>query len=670
MLILLLFVAQDPMRSPEPELYRAQMAAAESALRLGELTVARGWLDETAPAWRGFEWRLHDARLDESATVFKDGAGDVTALDVSPDGALQAWGHGDGAVELRGAADGALIARLGQHAAAVSFVRFDPAGRRVVSASHDRTVKIWDCETRALAVDFRGHGFPVGGAAFSPDGTLVGSCSYERPDGGVIGTLHLWNAADGSLVRTMNGGRKPLVGVEFSPDGRSIAAGSWAFCAFVWEVASGEPRAFPIPDEGIYNAVDSVSWCADGSLLAASSRDRTARVWRSADGELVATLRGHAGEVQRVAFAPDGAQIATASSDGTVKLWSSSGSLLATLQGHGAAVADLRFAKDGRSLVTSSLDGSVRTWDADASRYGGARLQASGAAYAARWSPDGQRIATASYDGRIALWDGESLAPLTSWQAHPPGTSCHALGWTADGQSLVSGSWERFVRVWDAGTGSERAAFEQDAGTADLAVSPDGRYAAACSGKTVCVYDLERLERTHVFGGHTAGVLAVQFSPDSRLCVSSGRDGRALIWKADTGALLQELAGPAPDVADAAFTPDGLQVVVAGSAGIVQLHDARTGERLRVLVQLRHGVNHLDVLPDGSRVALTSDALVLVDLAHGRDVAHLRPHAEHPYGLDFDAGGTRLLSCSSDGSVAVLDTRRLRDRPKPAPAAR
>jgi WD40 repeat protein len=476
----------------------------------------------------------------------------------------------------------------------------------------------------------------------------------------------LWNAADGALVRTLHGGRKPLVGLQFSPDGQRIAAGSWDFCAFIWEVSGGEPRTFPIPDEGVYNAVDSVAWSQDGALLAAASRDRTARLWQVESGELIATLRGHADEVRRVAFAPHAPLLATAAADGTVKMWSSvDGALRATLQGHAAAVADLRFAPHGRLLYSAGKDDTVRAWEANPSVYGGARAQSGSAPYVARWSPDERRIAVASYDGRISLFDGESLDPLTSWQAHPQ--SCHALGWTADGKALVSGSWESVLRIWDAEQGTELAAFEQGEGTTDLAVSPDGRFAASCAGAKVCVYDLEQRLLLHVFTGHRASALAVNFSPDSLRCISTGRDGRALVWDTASGAMIHDILVPDPDVADAAFTPDGRHLVIAGrTSGIVLLHDAASGARLRELAHLRHGIQHLDVSPDGARAVLASDSLVLVDLTNGRDVGHLRPHLDNPYNVDFDARGGRLLSCSTDGSIVVLDTRPLRERLRPS----
>lgn len=673
--LLALAVVASSMQAPPDsqvrrDLYRAQIAAAEGAMRAGELSVARAWLDETEPELRGFEWRVHDAALDESLVAVDSAGSTIATLAASPDGTTIACGCADGSIALRSAVDGSLraVLRAGDdgrpaHDRAVSCIAFDRSGRRLVSGSHDRTARVWDLDARSLVTTFTGHAFPVGGAAFSPDGRLVASCSYERRPNGVVGTVLLWDPVTGAASGALEGGAKPLVGLAFSPDGSRLAAASWDFCVFVWPTEGGAPVVCAMPDDGIYNAVDAVAWSPDGALVAGASKDRTARVWDAAGGTLVATLRGHADGVASVDFAPDGRTIATASADGSARIWSTGDwTALATLRGHGDAVSDLAYAPNGRRLCTSSSDGTMRLWDADPSRYGGARARASAAPYVVRFSPDDRLLATASYDGRISIFDAERLDPRRSWQAHPEGMSCHALAWTPDGAMLASGSWEPIVRLWDAATGAPLAALEQPEGTTALAISPDGRMIASCSGGRVHLWDIASRTRRLEFTGHGAAVLNVHFSPDSALCVSCGRDGRALVWSTETGDVRHEIAGPAASVADAQFTADGAALVLAGRDGTIVLHDARDGTRIHELARLRHGTDHIAIAPDGARVAVATAGVVLVDPRHGRDMGTLRPHADRAYDVAFDSTGTRLASCSTDGTIAISDTRPLRHR--------
>ncbi len=646
------------------ELYRAQMAAAEASIRLDEFAEARIWLDRTEPTQRGFEWRVRDASLDQSLLSVALGSNHAVALAASPTQDVVATGLSDGRIELRDSRTGALVGELGRHTESLSYLRFDAAGERVVSASFDRTVKVWDVAERKLLVDFTLHANPVGGAAFSPDGELVASCSYERnPTRGVWGIVHIWSARTGELVRTLEGGRKPLVGLAFSPDGRRIAAGSWDFCVFVWNVTGGEPVTCSMPDEGIYNAVDDVLWLPGGTAVVGASKDKTARVWNADTGELQASLRGHTDAVAKLALSPDGMRLATASADGALRLWSTSDwSMLATLRGHGDDVLSCAFARDRKTLLSSSNDGTLRVWTADASAFGPAQCINSHAVYVARFSPDDTRIATASYDGRIKVRDSATLELRASWIAHPEAKSCHALAWTPDGKRLISGSWEPALRAWDAASGAQLGELTLVGGTYYLAVSPDGRYAAACVGKNLVVWGLDDFAKQREMSGHGSTVLAVNYSPDSARCVSTARDGRAIVWEVATGAQLFEIKCANADVAEAMFTPSGRELVVAGRSGAITLHDAASGALVRELASLRHGVEHIDISPDGSRLAVASNVLALIDLANGGVVSELRPHREHPYNVDFDSSGARIASCSTDKTVVILDSRTLRER--------
>ena len=71
-------------------------------------------------------------------------------------------------------------------------------GGTVVSASDDRTLKIWSASTGALQQTLEGHGAPVTGCAISADGGTVVSASDDR-------TLKIWSASTGALQQTLEG---------------------------------------------------------------------------------------------------------------------------------------------------------------------------------------------------------------------------------------------------------------------------------------------------------------------------------------------------------------------------------------------------------------------------------------------------------------------------------
>ena len=65
----------------------------------------------------------------------------------------------------------------------------------------------------------------------------------------------------------------------------------------------------------------SAAVSADGVHVVTASEDKTARMWRLADGELVRELKGHTNSVMSAAVSADGLHVVTASEDGTARVW-------------------------------------------------------------------------------------------------------------------------------------------------------------------------------------------------------------------------------------------------------------------------------------------------------------------------------------------------------------
>jgi WD40 repeat protein len=77
----------------------------------------------------------------------------------------------------------------------VSGCAFSPDGKLIVSASYDGALKVWDSETGQLLRPLKGHEWSVSGCAFSPDGKLIVSASDDR-------TLKVWDAETGQTLAT------------------------------------------------------------------------------------------------------------------------------------------------------------------------------------------------------------------------------------------------------------------------------------------------------------------------------------------------------------------------------------------------------------------------------------------------------------------------------------
>lgn len=83
---------------------------------------------------------------------------------------------------------------------------------RIVSASFDTTLKIWDVAQGAEVLTLKGHRRRVADCAWSVDARKVVSASWDA-------TLILWNAETGKIIYTLRGHRGPVSSCRFSADG-------------------------------------------------------------------------------------------------------------------------------------------------------------------------------------------------------------------------------------------------------------------------------------------------------------------------------------------------------------------------------------------------------------------------------------------------------------------
>ena len=542
----------------------------------------------------------------------------------------------------------ALVRDLVGHSAGVTACAVTADGRHVVSASGDRTLKVWDLESGRALATLEDHTDGVKACAVTADGRRVISASADW-------TLKVWDLQSGRALATLEGHAGIVRACAVTADGRCVVSASDDRTLKVWDLESGRTLATL---EGHTDRVMACAVTMDGRCMVSASSDGTLKVWDLERRRALATLKGHADTVRACAVTPEGRRVVSASEDRTLKVWDlESGRTLATLAGHTREVYACAVTADGRCAISASTDRTLKIWDLESGRpFATLEGHASGLS-ACAVTPDGRRVVSASGDQTLKIWDLESGRTLDTLEAHSRTVMACAV--TPDGRRVISASWDQTLKIWDLESGHTLSTLKGHTSLVNAcAVTPDGRRVVSASeDQTLKVWDLASGYVLATLEGHTGVVTACAVMADGRHVVSASEDQTLKVWELASGHALATLEGHTGVVTACAVMADGRRVVSASNDQTLKVWDLASGCALATLEGHTGMVTACAVTADGRCVVSASEdrTLKVWDLASGRALATLEGHTGEVRACAVTADGRRVVSASHDQTLKVWD---------------
>ena len=227
-----------------------------------------------------------------------------------------------------------------------------PDGEKLVVSDDSEVVRVFDRTSGAFKRNLTHTRGPIDHLAFSADGTMLATASLKDglvwvwSDASEEAILVIPEAADSSMVEAVafHPTQPWLVvgGVDFLSTGGSDGS------VCVWDLNTRDKAAT------FATAVTSLGIDPKGRYAAGGTLKDTVDIWDLKTFELAASLSGHQGRIDAVAFSPQGDWLVTGGEDGTLRIWDLLSMKLVVARQFDSAVESLTFPADGRKLFVGN----------------------------------------------------------------------------------------------------------------------------------------------------------------------------------------------------------------------------------------------------------------------------------------------------------------------------
>ncbi|WP_149497626.1 protein kinase domain-containing protein [Roseiconus lacunae] len=494
--------------------------------------------------------KMLDALTGERQRAYARSSQAASSIEFSPDGRLFAIGRTDGAIQLWRTEMYQSVALLCGHTRRIVDLCFHREGKRLVSSSVDKSVKLWDVEDSLVLHDetpteIGSLAGIVGAVGVDPKGRFLAiaegdSLQSDFDDVHRNYDIRILDSVTHRLQRRLLGHDDGVLAIAVRHDGQQLASASVDQTARLWDVS--KQQAAPIVLEH-NSGVSSIAYSRDGRTVATGSYSGIVRFWDATNGQLKRSFRSN-DNVQSLTFSSDGNRLATGGSDGIIRIWDvKSGTQQFEIDAKTKHLHDLKFVDNDAAILSETADSSIAMWSLRTHQVlrlfeGHDRLVRSILLH-----PLDRRIISCSDDGTIRIWDLDSNRELESIRLH------EAKAWTiaisAAGDRLYAGLRNGALVRWNA---------ERRPPASDLALSRDQIRSASQNEQ--------------------AGWI-----------VTAGRDGTLAIWDRING---QQVSVTSPDhrvISAIAISPDRSRLVTGTASGQVDVYQVRTDADEHYLIQ-------------------------------------------------------------------------------------
>jgi WD40 repeat protein/archaellum biogenesis ATPase FlaH len=506
-----------------------------------------------------------------------------------------------------------LIQTFRGHTALIKAIAITADNKKIISASYDKTIRIWDLRTGECLQILEGHRDEVSAVVIVPDRVpdrdKVISTSYDK-------TIRIWNIASGDCLHIFQKFDTWVTALAITTDNQQIV------CVF-----------------------------ADGTL----------QIWDIVNCVCINTWNTQLSEVNSIQIIPNTNLIIMAINDSVLVVMDlETGNHLYNLEGHNGFIKDFVVTTDSSKVISVSFDKTIRIWDLNNPQY--SRILGRHEAVISKLFlfPGNDIVVSYGDDKKMKFWDLQFKHLLKSFKSN---VDIFCFACIPARNKLVSGSWNGDINIWELEELEGNWCIPQSHKTGITAIltTKDNQLAisSSCDG-TLKVWNIDSKECINSRQIHKDQINDIVLLPNQRQVISNSDDQNTIICDfSNSNMQCYPVFENCQHTEGLAITSDGMQVASGSVYSTIELWELQNRKSLKVLGRYNDncGINSLVFTPNDKEIiaALDNHTLQIWNLDRSECTHILEGHTDTVTSIVITLDGKNLISGSHDKTLKIWD---------------
>lgn len=512
------------------------------------------------------------------------------------------------------------------HGEAVKSAQFIEEGKFILSASRDKTVKLWDAESGMEMRSFIGHQQTVNGISYAENRVATSSADN---------TAIVWDLLSGNIVWQSEEFSGYVTAVAFSSSGNLLAVGSYEDSVSIYNTSDFtlDRRIRVNPDKGVGYGV-SLQFSKDDKYLTIGQDNRTAKLYTTSDWKEVGVFKPESGYCggcgTLTAFSPKSTNILRLSNGSTlVKYDVISGEVIWESERKFKDVSSVSYHENGFHFLAATEDSifvySNKSNDVISS------FSLDGEVNSADFHPSEDQLL-------IAL---NKVVVLTDLKGRELKRYHGILNNATTGLDYDLGSyWEHYIAKW------VKYKPAQMLDRTSLYIGKTAHKARK--------WNVNKASISMEYLGHEKGILCFERIGEGILATGGG-DGKIIIWNEHTGKIIKEIEAHREPIFDLALSNDGKRLASCAWDGVINVWNTGNWNRDTYSYNEGNSAYNIEFTDNDAYlvVGLLDKTLRLLEPETKRFVKEFVGHTDVVTSISIQ--GNEILTSGWDGKAMIWD---------------